>query len=68
MIAGLPWWVFMMILFIFLSGYMAFRAMRAERKLEEQFIEEQGNVYMERMEAERKQRQNQQQNNRQVSH
>lgn len=57
MIAGVPWWVFMIIIFIFLSGYMAFRAMRAERKLEQQFIEKEGNVYMERMEEERKQKQ-----------
>lgn len=56
-IAGVPWWVFMIIIFIFLSGYMAFRAMRAERKLEQQFIEKEGNVYMERMEEERKQKQ-----------
>ncbi|MEN1970270.1 sporulation YhaL family protein [Lentibacillus sp. N15] len=54
MIAGVPWWVFMMILFIFLSGYMAFRAMRAEKKLEHQFIEREGNVYIERMREERR--------------
>lgn len=57
MIAGVPWWVFMLIVFIFLSGYMAFRAMRAEKKLEQQFIEKEGNVYLERIEAERKKRQ-----------
>ncbi|MGY0692864.1 sporulation YhaL family protein [Virgibacillus sp. FSP13] len=57
MIAGVPWWVFMIILFIFLSGYMAFRAIRAEKKLEHQFIEREGNVYIERMEAERKNKQ-----------
>ena len=53
MIAGLPWWVFMMILLIFLSGYMAFRAMRAERKLDQHYIEHEGKVYIERMEEER---------------
>ncbi|WP_106498104.1 sporulation YhaL family protein [Lentibacillus sp. Marseille-P4043] len=57
MIAGVPWWVFMIILFIFLSGYMAFRAIRAEKKLEHQFIEREGNVYIERMEAERRNKQ-----------
>lgn len=35
---------------------MAFRAMRAEQKLEQQFIEEEGQKYIERMEAERKNR------------
>ncbi|MCT2535558.1 sporulation YhaL family protein [Aquibacillus koreensis] len=53
MILGIPWWVFMFILFIFISGYMAFRAMVAERRLEKQFIESQGQVYMERIEKER---------------
>ncbi|OZU87917.1 SigE-dependent sporulation protein [Virgibacillus indicus] len=53
MIAGVPWWVFVMILFIFLSGYMAFRAMQAERRLEQQFIEREGKVYIDRIEAER---------------
>lgn len=61
MILGVPWWVFITILLIFLSGYMAFRAIRAEQKLEQQFIEEEGNKYMERMEAERKNREAQRQ-------
>ncbi|MDC3417279.1 sporulation YhaL family protein [Aquibacillus sp. 3ASR75-54] len=50
---GVPWWVYMFIFFIFFSGYMSFRAMLAERKLEQQFIESQGKVYMERIEQER---------------
>ncbi|ASK60874.1 SigE-dependent sporulation protein [Virgibacillus phasianinus] len=53
MIIGVPWWVFMLILCIFLSGYMAYRAMRAERRLEQQFIEREGKVYIDRMEKER---------------
>lgn len=58
MIFGLPWWIFMMILFIFLSGYMSFRAMKAEKQLEEQFIEHEGEKYIKRMEAEKQLRQN----------
>ncbi|MFB4167079.1 sporulation YhaL family protein [Virgibacillus sp. JSM 102003] len=61
MIVGVPWWVFMMIIFIFLSGYMAFRAIRAEKQLEHQFIEREGKVYMERMEEERKHKQEREQ-------
>ncbi|MEI3612872.1 sporulation YhaL family protein [Pseudogracilibacillus sp. SO30301A] len=53
----IPWWVFLMILFICFSGYMALRAMRAERKLEQQFIEREGQIYMERLEKERARRQ-----------
>lgn len=56
MILGVPWWVFLMIIFIFLSGYMAFRAMRAERELEHQFIEKEGKVYMDRLEELREQK------------
>lgn len=32
---------------------MAFRAMQAERRLEQQFIEREGKVYIDRIEAER---------------
>lgn len=56
MILGVAWWVYMFILFIFFSGYMSFRAMLAEKKLEKQFIESQGQVYMERIEAKRKEK------------
>lgn len=61
MILGVPWWVFMMILFIFLSGLMAFRAMRAEQRLEEQYIEQEGRIYIDRMEEERREKQNRKQ-------
>ncbi|TFJ93520.1 sporulation YhaL family protein [Lentibacillus salicampi] len=57
MILGVPWWVFMIILFIFLSGYMAFKAMRAERRLEQQYIEQEGKIYIDRIEKDRKQKQ-----------
>lgn len=57
MLVNIPWWVFVMILFICFSGYMAFRAMRAERRLEQQFIEREGEIYMERIRQERERRQ-----------
>ncbi|MRH44122.1 SigE-dependent sporulation protein [Aquibacillus halophilus] len=53
MILGIPWWVYMFILFIFFSGYMSFRALVAEKKLEKQFIEREGKVYMDRIEEKR---------------
>ncbi|AVQ98578.1 SigE-dependent sporulation protein [Oceanobacillus picturae] len=59
MILGVPWWVFMLVILIFLSGYMAMRAMLAERRLEQQFIEKEGKVYMDRLEAERVNKQQQ---------
>lgn len=57
MIFGIPWWVYIMILLIFFSGYMAFRAILAEQRLEQQFIEKEGEKYIQRMEAERAQKQ-----------
>jgi len=56
MIFNMPWWVFLLILFIFFSGYMSFRAMRAEQALEQQFIEKEGQVYMERLKNEKRRR------------
>ncbi|MBP1968975.1 hypothetical protein J2Z83_001078 [Virgibacillus natechei] len=53
MIFGLPWWVLVMIICIVISGYMAVRAIQAERSLEQAFIEREGNVYMDRIEAAR---------------
>ncbi len=38
---------------------MAMRAMLAEKKLEQQFIEREGKVYMDRLEAERVSKQHQ---------
>jgi hypothetical protein len=52
----MPWWVFMMIVFIFFSGYMSFRAMRAEKELEKHYIERDGQVFLERIEDERERR------------
>lgn len=56
MIFGMPLWVFLVIVFIFFSGYMSFRAMRAERELEKHYIEREGQVYMRRIEEEREHR------------
>ncbi|MBY7143035.1 sporulation YhaL family protein [Virgibacillus sp. NKC19-3] len=56
MILGLPWWVFVMIICIFLSGFMAFKAMQTDRRLQKQSIEREGKVYMDRIAAERQYR------------
>ncbi|WP_082918189.1 sporulation YhaL family protein [Oceanobacillus sp. Castelsardo] len=56
MILGVPWWVLAVIILIFFSGYMAFRAMVAERRLEQQYAEREGKVYIERMRQEKEQR------------
>jgi len=56
MIAGVPWWVFGVIILIFFSGYMAFRTSLAEKRLDDHYIEQEGQIYMDRIEAERRQR------------
>ncbi|MCA1012103.1 sporulation YhaL family protein [Halobacillus halophilus] len=56
MLFGIPIWVFFCIVFIFVSGYMALRAMRAEYHLEQQHIEQEGQVYLTRMEEEKERR------------
>lgn len=53
MIGGVPMWVFLVIILIFFSGYMAFRTMQAERKVDEQFIEKEGQIYIDRMQEEK---------------
>lgn len=68
MILGVPWWVFITILLIFLSGYMAFRAIRAEQKLEQQFIEEEGQKYMDRIAQERERKSQEANRHRDVSY
>lgn len=56
MLFGMPIWVFFCIVFIFVSGYMAIRAMRAEHQVEQHFIEKEGQVYINRIEEERDRR------------
>ncbi|MGR9050928.1 sporulation YhaL family protein [Halobacillus faecis] len=56
MLFGLPIWVFLCVVFIFISGYMAIRAMRAEHNLEQEYIEREGQVYLKRMEKEKERR------------
>lgn len=56
MLFSIPWWVFIVLLFICFSGYMSFRAAQAEKKLEQHFIEREGEIYMERMKQEKARR------------
>jgi len=53
---AIPLWVIAVIMLIFFCGYMAFRAMLAERKLDQQFVEQEGKIYMDRIEEEKQRR------------
>lgn len=56
LIGGVPLWVFIVILFIFFSGYMTFRTMQAEKVSEQQFLEQKGQVYIDRIRKEREEK------------
>jgi len=56
MFSDTPGWVFLMMLLIFLSGYMAFRAMQSDKQSEKRLIEQEGEIYMDRMEREKERR------------
>lgn len=53
---AIPLWVIAVIILIFFCGYMAFRAMIAERRLDHQFVEQEGKIYMDRIEEEKQRR------------
>ncbi|WP_405103314.1 sporulation YhaL family protein [Oceanobacillus sp. FSL H7-0719] len=55
-IGGIPLWVFIIILLILFSGYMAFRAIQADRKLDQQYIEQEGQIYIDRMSKEKQEK------------
>lgn len=59
MVWGLPWWIYVLIFFIFFSAYMSYRAMRAEQELEQQYIEKEGEIYIQRIRKEREKRKRQ---------
>ncbi|MBB6449542.1 uncharacterized membrane protein YciS (DUF1049 family) [Geomicrobium halophilum] len=52
-ITTIPWWVATVILAAIISGYMWIRTSMQERKAEAEWIEQEGRVYIRRMEKER---------------
>ncbi|SDJ43006.1 sporulation YhaL family protein [Salimicrobium halophilum] len=54
---GIPLWVLACMCLLVFSGIMTVRTMRQEQTKEEKFIEREGQMYMHRMEEERKRRQ-----------
>ncbi|WP_438270981.1 sporulation YhaL family protein [Sporolactobacillus mangiferae] len=51
------WWVYLVVAGIIFSGYQAFNLSKQEREVDDEWIEQQGNVYMKRINAEKKRRQ-----------
>ncbi|AFU11686.1 MULTISPECIES: sporulation YhaL family protein [Bacillus] len=52
----LPWWVYLVIVGIVLSGYMVLYTSKKEQEMDNEFIEKEGEVYMKRLEEEREKR------------
>ncbi|MFT8391604.1 MAG: sporulation YhaL family protein [Sporolactobacillus sp.] len=53
---GITWWVYLVIAGILFSGYQAYSLTKEEKAIDEGLNEQQGDVYMKRMEDEKKRR------------
>jgi Sporulation protein YhaL len=49
----LPWWIYVCIIGILASGYMAFKTSREDKMIDHDFIEKEGQVFLDRIEQER---------------
>lgn len=54
----IPLWVYFVVIGIIISAYMVIRTGKEERRIEEEIIEKEGEVYIERLEKERLEKQN----------
>lgn len=53
---ALPWWVYVVMIGIIVSGYMVLYTSKKEQDIDHEFIEREGDVYMQRIQAERERR------------
>lgn len=51
-----PWFVYVALFGVLFSAYMVIRTSREEKKIEDSYIEQEGNVYIERMNSEKDKR------------
>lgn len=54
--ATIPWWVFFVAAGIIFSGYKAVQGMLEDRRVDQKHIEQEGQVYLERIEEEKQKR------------
>ncbi|WP_110113816.1 sporulation YhaL family protein [Bacillus sp. CGMCC 1.16541] len=52
----LPIWLYLVVAGIFFSGFMAIRTAQQEKEIDDTFIEQEGQVYMQRMQEEKERR------------
>ncbi|MCO7176849.1 sporulation YhaL family protein [Sporolactobacillus kofuensis] len=57
-IESVAWWVYLVVAGIIFSGYQAFHLSKQDKDLDEEWVEQQGNVYMKRIDAEKERRRN----------
>ncbi|MEH7381575.1 sporulation YhaL family protein [Bacillus sp. JJ1533] len=53
---SVPWFVYVALFGVLFSAYMVIRTTREERKIEDSYIEQEGHVYIERMNEEKEKR------------
>ncbi|RAK19478.1 sporulation protein YhaL [Anoxybacillus vitaminiphilus] len=54
---SVPWWIYLVLMGIVVSGYMTIRTAKKDREIDAAFIEKEGEVYIERIREERERRQ-----------
>ena len=52
----LPWWIYLIIIGIVVSGYMVLYTSKKEQEIDNEFIEKEGEIYMKRLADERERR------------
>ena len=55
-LSALPWWVYFVLAGILFSGYKAFQGMLEDYRIDQEHIEQEGQVFLDRIEEERRKR------------
>ncbi len=58
----LPWWIYLVLAGIVFSAYMMIKTAKEDQEVDMEFIEKEGEIYIQRMEEERARRKEQMQN------
>jgi hypothetical protein len=53
---SLPIWMYAVVIGIFISGFMVVYTSRQEKEIDQEFIEKEGEIYLQRIKEEREQR------------
>jgi len=53
---SLPIWMYVVVIGIFISGFMVVYTSRQEKEIDEEFIEKEGEIYLQRIKEERERR------------